>query len=66
MIFLTLKNSKTGDEKRAFSALRNEIAREFDRHSDVLKSDLLGEEDAASFKRFRDKKAEPGEYVESI
>ena len=66
VIFLTLKNSKTGDEKRAFSALRNEIAREFDRHSDVLKSDLLGEEDAASFKRFRDKKAEPGEYVESI
>ena len=66
VIFLTLKSAKTGDEKRAFSALRNEIAREFDRHSDVLKSGLLDEKEAEKFERFKGWMAEPEEYAESI
>ena len=45
VIFLTLKSAKTGDEKRAFSALRNEIAREFDLHSYVLDSGTLSEKE---------------------
>ncbi|MBQ7564880.1 MAG: AAA family ATPase [Lachnospiraceae bacterium] len=66
VIFLTLKSAKTGDEKWAFSALRNEIAHEFDRHSNVLKSGSLDAEETEKFKRFRGWKVEPEEYAESI
>ena len=66
VIFLTLKSAKTGDEKRAFSALRNEIAREFDRHSCVRDSGLLDADEIEKFERFKNWKAEPEEYAESI
>ncbi len=66
VIFLTLKSAKTGEEKSAFEALREEIAGEFKRHSFVLDSDALSDEDKADFIRFRDRKPEPGEYKNSI
>ncbi len=66
VIFLTLKSAKTGEEKSAFKMLKNDIAREFDRHSNILESDALSEEDKADFVRFRDRKPEPDEYKESL
>ena len=66
VIFLTLKSAKTGDEKSAFVALRNVIAREFDRHSSVLESDALGEDDKEKFIAYRGWKSEPEEYKDSI
>ena len=66
VIFLTLKSAKTGDEKSAFEALRNEIAREFDRHAFVLESGALSDEEKDKFRNFKDWKPEPGEYKNSL
>ncbi|MBO6137645.1 MAG: AAA family ATPase, partial [Lachnospiraceae bacterium] len=66
VIFLTLKSAKTGDEKSAFEAIRYVLAREFDRHSFVLESDALNEDDKAKFISYRGWKPEPEEYKDSI
>ena len=66
VLFLTLKSAKTRDEISAFKALRDEIAREFKRHSFVLDSDALSDEEKESFRKFRDRKPEPEEYNNSI
>ena len=66
VIFLTLKSAKTGDEKSAFVALRNVIAREFDRHSSVLESDALSSKDKSDFLKYRDRKEKPEQYTDSI
>ncbi len=66
VIFLTLKSAKTGNEKSAFKELRDEIAREFKRHSFVLDSAALSDEEKESFRKFRDRKPEPEEYNNSI
>ncbi len=66
VIFLTLKSAKTGDERSAFKALRDEIAREFKRHGFLLESDALSDEEKEKFKSFRDWKPEPEEYQSSI
>ena len=66
VIFLTLKSAKTGDEQSAFKALRYELAREFDRHSFVLESEGLTDDDKEDFRKFRSRKPEPEEYKDSI
>ncbi|MBO6213965.1 MAG: AAA family ATPase [Lachnospiraceae bacterium] len=66
VIFLTLKSAKTGNEKSAFEALRYVLAREFDRHSFVLESDALNEEEKEKFISYRDWKPDPEEYKGSI
>ncbi len=66
VIFLTLKSAKTGEERSAFEALRNEIAREFDRHGYLLDSDALSEKDKADFIGFRDRNPEPDRYKNSL
>ena len=66
VIFLTLKSAKTGDEKSAFEALRNDIAREFRRHDLVLESDVLSDEEKGKYRNFRDWKPDPNEYKDSI
>ncbi|GEM_PF-2536198 len=66
VIFLTLKSAKTGNEKSAFEAIRNTLAREFDRHSGILKSDALSSEDASYFIKYRDRKLEPEQYTDSL
>ena len=66
VIFLTLKSAKTGQEKSAFKALRDEIAREFMRHSFLLKSGALTDESVSDFLKYRDKKVEPDEYAGSL
>ena len=52
VIFLTLKSAKTGDEKSAFEALKNEIAREFKRHDFVLENDALSYEEKEKFRNY--------------
>ena len=66
VIFLTLKSAKTGNEKSAFEAIRNTLAREFDRHGGILKSDALSSEDASYFIKYRDRKLEPEHYTDSL
>lgn len=66
VIFLTLKSAKAGDEKSAFEALRNELAREFDRHSGILVSDALSDGDVSEFLMYRDRKREPDAYRDSL
>lgn len=66
VISLTLKSAKTGDEKSAFQALKDEIAREFKRHGSVLESDALNERDKEDFLEFRDRIPEPDGYKGSI
>ena len=66
VIFLTLKSAKTGDEKMAFCALRNEIAREFDRYKEVLDSSALSDEEKEKFRNFKGWKPEPEQYTDSI
>ena len=66
VIFLTLKSAKTGDEKSAFEALKNEIAREFKRHDFVLENDALSYEEKEKFRNYKDWKPEPEKYKDSI
>ena len=66
VIFLTLKSAKTGKEELAFSALRNTIAREFDRHSAIIESNELSDEEISDFLKYRDKKLEPDQYTDSL
>ncbi|MBO6147820.1 MAG: AAA family ATPase, partial [Lachnospiraceae bacterium] len=66
VIFLTLKSAKTGNEESAFKAIRQVLAREFDRHGSVLESNALSEAEKKQFLKFRDWKPEPEEYNDSI
>ena len=66
VIFLTLKSAKTGDEESAFKALRNVLAREFDRHSFILESNAMSDKEKERFIKFRDWDPEPDEYKDSI
>ena len=66
VIFLTLKSAKTGKEKLAFEALRNTIAREFDRHSFILESGALSGEEKGKFQNFMAWKPEPDAYSGSL
>ncbi len=66
VIFLTLKSAKTGNEESAFKALRSELAREFKRHSFVLESNSLNEEESSAFLEYRDRKIEPDQYTDSL
>ena len=42
------------------------MAREFDRHGGILKSDALSSEDASYFIKYRDRKLEPEHYTDSL
>ena len=66
VIFLTLKSAKTGNEESAFQALRYALGREFDRHSRVLESDALSDEEKERFRDFKGWKPDPEQYTESI
>ena len=66
VIFLTLKSAKTGEERSAFDAIKKEIASEFDRHSFILESNALSDEDISDFLNYRDRKFEPDQYKDSL
>ena len=66
VIFLTLKSAKTGNEESAFQALRYALGREFDRHSRVLESDVLSDEEKERFRDFKDWRPDPEQYTDSL
>ena len=66
VVFLTLKSSKTGNEKTAFEAIRYTLAREFDRHSGIINSGILNDEDASDFLKYRDRIPDPEQYAGSL
>ena len=66
VIFMTLKSAKTGNEESAFQALRYALGREFDRHSRVLESDVLSDEEKERFRDFKGWKPDPEQYTDSL
>ncbi len=66
VIFLTLKSAKTGNEESAFEALKNAIAWEFDRHSNILNSTAISDEEKDRFRKYMGWKLEPDKYKESL
>lgn len=66
VIMLTLKSAKQPDWEMARLSLYDEIAKEYDRHSDILKSGELSEAQKKEFLNIRDKKASPISYAKSL
>lgn len=66
VISLTMKSAKQPTYEMAYCSMMDEIAKEFDRHSWVLKSDLLEEDEKEQFCSIRAKKGTPVENVKSL
>lgn len=65
VITLSLKSLKQTDFKSAFYCLREEIAREFDRHASIVSS-LDSRDKQEKYNRFVKQKAAPEEYLTSL
>lgn len=65
VITLSLKSLKQTDFKSAFYCLREEIAREFDRHASLVSS-LDSRDKQEKYNRFVKQKAAPEEYLTSL
>lgn len=65
VITLSLKSLKQTDFKSAFYCLREEIAREFDRHASLVSS-LDSRDKQEKYNRFVEQKAAPEEYLTSL
>lgn len=66
VIFLTLKSGKQNTWELAYSALLDEIEREFDRHSSVLKSDRLSEVERERYLRIWNRRGTQEDYQKSL
>lgn len=62
VINLTLKSAKQGTFESAYYKIREEVAAEFSRHKEVLKSDRLSEKEKKEFQKLMDKEAEYDDY----
>ncbi|KAI4452162.1 hypothetical protein C823_006744 [Eubacterium plexicaudatum ASF492] len=62
VINLTLKSAKQDTFKSAYYKIREELAAEFSRHKEVLKSDRLSEKEKKEFQKLMDKEAEYDDY----
>lgn len=62
VISLSLKSAKQPNFDMAYECLRDDIAREFDRHDYILKSDVLSETNKEKYRILRDRKASRQEY----
>lgn len=62
VINLTLKSAKQGTFESAYYKIREEIAAEFSRHKEGLKSDRLSEKEKKEFQKLMDKEAEYDDY----
>ncbi len=58
VINLTLKSARQRDFKSAYGKIKEEIAGEFQRHSYVLKSDRIGDDNKKKFRKFASGEAE--------
>lgn len=59
---LTFKSAKQGTFESAYYKIRKEIAAEFSRHKEGLKSDRLSEKEKKEFQKLMDKEAEYDDY----
>lgn len=66
VITLTLKSAKQPDFDMAYASMIDDIAREYDRHSDVLECSDILEEDKEKFRAIRGRCAEPIDYAKSL
>ena len=66
VIFLSLKSAKQPNYEMAYASLVDEIAKEFDRHKYVLRSDALSRTEKADFEAICDKKAQPIAYAKAL
>lgn len=66
VISLSLKSMKQGSYKDAFHMFKVLIAREYDRHKDILKSDKISDSEKDLFHSILTQKAEDAFYLDSI
>ena len=66
VISLSLKSMKQGSYKDAFHMFKVLIAREYDRHKDILKSGKISDSERDLFHSILDQKAEDAFYLDSI
>ena len=66
VISLSLKSMKQGSYKDAFHMFKVLIAREYDRHQDILKSDKISDSEIDLFHSILAQKAEDAFYLDSI
>ena len=66
VISLSLKSMKQGSYKDAFHMFKVLIAREYDRHKDILKSDKISDSERDLFHSILNQKAEDAFYLDSI
>lgn len=66
VISLSLKSMKQGSYKDAFHMFKVLIAREYDRHKDILKSDKISDSEKDLFHSILTQKAEDAIYLDSI
>lgn len=66
VISLSLKSMKQGSYKDAFHMFKILIAREYDRHKDILKSGKISDSERDLFHSILDQKAEDAFYLDSI
>ena len=65
VISISMKSMKQADYKSAFYCLKEEMAREFERHSAVAEK-LNSEEKRNKYNRFIDRTADPEEYLTAL
>ncbi len=66
VISISLKSMKQGSYKDAFHMFKVLIAREYDRHKDILKSDKISDSERDLFHSILNQKAEDAFYLDSI
>ncbi len=66
VIFLTLKSAKQADFAYAFRMMRESIAKEFERHEDVVIPALKNQEKKEKYRRIRAEKADDAEYYTAL
>lgn len=66
VINLSLKSAKQPDYEMAYGCLKDEIIREFDRHSYVLLGDQLSDKEKEDFRRILNEEAEPNKYSTAL
>lgn len=66
VISISLKSMKQGSYKDAFHMFKVLIAREYDRHKDILKSGKISDSERDLFHSILDQKAEDAFYLDSI
>ncbi|MDY4922016.1 AAA family ATPase [Frisingicoccus sp.] len=66
VIHLSLKSARQPDYGMAYGCLKDEIIREFDRHSYVLLGDQLSGKEKEDYRRILNETAEPNKYATAL